>query len=191
MYVGRFIIIGMNFGGYCVCSRSFPDRCVVKRGECLSIELTPKAQETKNPYVAYDCARVEGDCVVIGNGDHVDRIVEKLMLEINPIDALTEGLVLSGYERDEYDTPRIAGIVGKESFIGIIRKDGIEVQGVREPMFVSTYEKNSPEVFDFKPQTGRDVIDQMYGMGFEHSICAFGMVKKELVEFSLDNKEFN
>ncbi len=189
MYVGRFIVVGENFGGYCVCSRSFPDRCVVKREECLSIELKPEAQETENPYVAYNCARVEGDCVVIGNGDHVDQIVEKLVLKRNSEDALTEGLVVSGYEKDEYDTPRIAGIVGKESFIGIIRRDGIEVQKVREPMFVSTYEKNSPEVFNFKPQSGREVIDRMYGMGFEHSICAFGVVKGEVVEFSLDNKE--
>ncbi|HII51435.1 MAG TPA: hypothetical protein HA321_00775, partial [Halobacteriales archaeon] len=45
-----------------------------------------------------------------------------------------------------------------------------------------------PEVFNFKPQSGREVIDRMYEMGFEHSICAFGVVKGEFVEFSLDNK---
>ena len=188
MYVGRFIVVGENFGGYCVCSRSFPDRYVVERQECLSIELKPEAQKTENPYVAYNCARVEGDYVVIGNGDHVDQIVERLVLGENSKDALTKGLVVSGYEKDEYDTPRIAGIVGKESFIGIIRKDGLDVREVIEPMFVSTYEKNSPEEFNFKPQSGREVIDRMYGMGFEHSICAFGMVKGKFVEFSLDNK---
>ena len=191
MYVGRFIVVGKDFGGYCVCSRSFPNRRVVKRDNCLSIEFMEETKEVKNPYVAYNCARVEGDFVVIGNGDHVDRIVEQLVLKINPKDALTKGLVVSGYEKDEYNTPRIAGIIGEESFIGVIRKNGIEVQKVGDVMFVSTYDKNSPERLDFEAQSAREVIDEMYGMGFEHPICAVGVKKGELVEFSLDNKKFN
>jgi IMP cyclohydrolase len=98
---------------------------------------------------------------------------------------------VSGYEKDEYNTPRIAGIVGSESFIGIIRRDGIEVQEVRDAMFVSTYDKNSPERLDFEAQSAREIIDEMYGMGFENPICSVGIKKGELVEFSLDNKKFN
>ena len=191
MYVGRFVVVGKNFGGYCVCSRSFPNRCVVKRDNCLSIEFIAGAKEVKNPYVTYNCARVEGNFVVIGNGNHVDRIVEQLVLKINPKDALTKGLVVSGYEKDDHNTPRIAGIVGDESFIGIIRKDGMEVQEVKDVMFVSTYDKNSPERLDFEVQSAREVIDEMYGMGFEYPICAMGVKRGELVEFSLDNKKFN
>ena len=134
---------------------------------------------------------MEGDFVVIGNGNHVDRIVEQLVLKVNPKDALTEALVVSRYEKDDHNTPRIAGIVGGESFIGIIRKDGIEVQEVKEVMFVSTYDKNSPERLDFEVQSAREVIDEMYGMGFEYPICAMGVKRGELVEFSLDNKKFN
>ena len=189
--MGRFVVIGKNFGGYCVCSRSFPNRRVIKRDNCLSIEFIAGAKEVKNPYVTYNCARVEGDFVVIGNGNHVDRIVEQLVLKVNPKDALTEGLVVSRYEKDDHNTPRIAGIVGGESFIGIIRKDGIEVQEVKEVMFVSTYDKNSPERLDFEVQSAREVIDEMYGMGFEYPICAMGVKRGELVEFSLDNKKFN
>ena len=118
MYVGRFIVVGENFGGYCVCSRSFPDRCVVERQECLSIELKPEAQETENPYVAYNCARVEGDCVVIGNGDHVDQIVEQLVLKRNSKDALTEGLVVSGYERMNTTPQGLQGLWGKNRSSG-------------------------------------------------------------------------
>ena len=86
------------FGGYCVCSRSFPNRCVVKRDNCLSIEFITGAKEVKNPYATYNCARVEGNFVVIGNGNHVDRIVEQLVLKINPKDYIYLLLILKNHK---------------------------------------------------------------------------------------------
>ena len=188
MYIGRFLVIGGDFCGYCVCSRSFPDRCVVQRGDRISIELRPDAEHTDNPYVAYNCVRREGDWVVIGNGDHVDLIAEEFVEGGDPNGALKSGLEEMGYERDEYNTPRIAGIVGEKSFIGIVKVEGIVVSEVKNPMLVATYGKNSPEIVDCRPDTAGEVIEFMYGNGFENAICAVGMKKGNPIEFCLDNR---
>jgi len=105
---------------------------------------TPPA--TDNPYISYNCLRTTADeeYAVVGNGTQVDPITEKLELGYPPRDALAESLLALDYEKDDYDTPRIAGVVGAESYVGIVRRDAVLVESVSEPTLVATYEKDTP-----------------------------------------------
>ncbi|MFC6724132.1 IMP cyclohydrolase, partial [Halobium palmae] len=129
MYVGRFVVVAPGVGAYRVSSRSFPNRRVVDRDGTLTVAPTPDAPETDNPYVSYNCLRpVETPTgrtlVALGNGSHVDPIAEKLELGYPARDALADPLLALDYEKDDYDTPRIAGVVGSdEASVGIVRRD--------------------------------------------------------------------
>lgn len=183
MYVGRFIVVGPGAGVYRVSSRSFPDRRIVARNGSLTVAPTPDAPETDNPYVAYNCVRFVGgepaaaERAVLGNGSHVDPITEKLELGYPPRDALAESLLALDYERDDYDTPRLAGIVSNErAHVGIVRRDALLVEQVVEPTLVSTYERDAPESIEF-PITGADEAARWaYDHAFEHPVCAAGVV---------------
>ena len=171
MYVGRFVVIGPEVGAYRVSSRSFPDRQIVDRDGTLTVIPTAGADETDNPYVSYNCVRPTDRGAVVGNGSHVDPIAEKLARGYPPRDALCLALLALDFEKDDYDTPRIAGIMGRDgangrsssgtdgrsstgavdeaSYIGIVRRDGITVERVDEPTLVATYEKDRPEPMAF------------------------------------------
>ncbi|ADQ65831.1 IMP cyclohydrolase [Halogeometricum borinquense DSM 11551] len=177
MYVGRFIVIGPDFGAYRVSSRSFPNRQVVERDGTLTVAPTPDAPETDNPYISYNCVREGGDSVVVGNGSHVDPIAEKLDLGYPARDALAESLLAMDYEKDDYDTPRIAGVVGEESYIGIVRRDALLVRPVTEnPMLVATYEEDDPAVVVFDGDgSPAELAERAYEMDYEHAVCAAGV----------------
>jgi len=142
MYVGRFIVVAPDRAAYRVSSRSFPNRRVIEREGALTVAPTEDAPETDNPYISYNCLRTteDGEHAVIGNGTQVDPITEKLELGYPARDALVESLLALDYEKDDYDTPRIAGVVGDESYIGIVRRDAVIVEAVEEPTLVATYE---------------------------------------------------
>ncbi|QIB76309.1 IMP cyclohydrolase [Halogeometricum borinquense] len=177
MYVGRFIVIGPDFGAYRVSSRSFPNRQVVERDGTLTVAPTPDAPETDNPYISYNCVREGGDSVVVGNGSHVDPIAEKLDLGYPARDALAESLLAMDYEKDDYDTPRIAGVVGEDSYIGIVRRDALLVRPVTEnPMLVATYEEDDPAVVVFDGDgSPAELAERAYKMDYEHAVCAAGV----------------
>jgi IMP cyclohydrolase len=177
MYVGRFIVVGPDFAAYRVSSRSFPNRRVVERDGTLTVAPTPDAPETDNPYIAYNCVREGGAGVVVGNGSHVDPIAEKLDLGYPARDALAESLLALDYEKDDYDTPRIAGVVGEESYVGIVRKDALLVRPVAEdPMLVATYEEDDPAVVVFDGEgSPADLAERAYEMDYEHAVCAAGV----------------
>jgi IMP cyclohydrolase len=177
MYVGRFIVVGPDFAAYRVSSRSFPNRRVVERDGTLTVAPTPDAPETDNPYIAYNCVREGGAGVVVGNGSHVDPIAEKLDLGYPARDALAESLLALDYEKDDYDTPRIAGVVGEESYVGIVRKDALLVRPVAEdPMLVATYEEDDPAVVVFDGEgSPEDLAERAYEMDYEHAVCAAGV----------------
>jgi len=158
MYVGRIVSIAMTedsrlCGVYRVSSRSFPNRTAVLRENRVSI--VPKhgheADVHKNPYIAYNCVRVVcgGDVEVVTNGSHTDPIAEKIMTGMSPRDALLLSLMILDYEKDDYNTPRIAGVVDKRNggagYLGIAREDGVHVR--RMPLdagmfyYVATYEE--------------------------------------------------
>ncbi|MFB6217734.1 MAG: IMP cyclohydrolase [Halobacteriaceae archaeon] len=175
MYVGRFLVVGPGLGAYRVSSRSFPNREIVDRDGTLTVVPTADAEPTDNPYVSYNCLRRVGDPprAVVGNGSHVDPIAEKLGLGYPARDALATGLLALDYEKDDYDTPRIAGVAGAETAaVGIVRRDALLVEAVEEPTLVATYGKDSPEPYPLDADTAEAAARELYGADFEHRVCA-------------------
>ena len=158
MYVGRIVAVGRTRGGanaglYRVSSRSFPNRRVVEIGGRLAVipREGHEADVHKNPYIAYNCLRIAGDWCVIANGSHTDPIAEKIEAGVPPRDALVASLLALDYERDDYDTPRIAGAVEREgdtAWLGIVRRDGLLVRSFAlragRALWIATYEANEP-----------------------------------------------
>ncbi|MFC3477863.1 IMP cyclohydrolase [Halobacterium litoreum] len=179
MYVGRFVVVGPEVAAYRVSSRSFPNRRVVEREGALTVAPTPDAPETDNPYVSYNCYREAVGHAVVGNGSHVDPITEKLGLGYPARDALAESLLALDYEKDDYDTPRIAGVLTPEgdAYVGTVRKDALLVESVDEPTLVATYEKDSPEPIGFEADTASEAAAEAYSAAFEHAVCSVGVVR--------------
>ena len=188
MYIGRFIVVGPDIAAYRVSSRSFPNRTIVRRGDTLTVVPTPDAPETDNPYISYNCVKPGGDGMVIGNGSHVDPIAEKLDLGYPPRDALVTALFALDYEKDDYDTPRIAGVLGEDSFVGIVRRDALLVQSVSEPTLLATYEKDAPEPYQFDADSAADAAETAYTAAFEHAVAAAGVARSD-GEFTLGTVE--
>ncbi|CAI48457.1 inosine-5'-monophosphate cyclohydrolase, archaeal-type [Natronomonas pharaonis DSM 2160] len=177
MYVGRFIVVAPDRAAYRVSSRSFPNRRIVDRDGTLTVGPTEDAPETDNPYISYNCLRTVGDdYAVVGNGTQVDPIAEKLSLGYPPRDALAESLLALDYEKDDYDTPRIAGVVGDESYIGTVRRDALIVEAVEEPTLVATYEKSEPEPTSLGADDPSELAAELYDRDLEHPVCAAGVV---------------
>ncbi|MFB6352689.1 MAG: IMP cyclohydrolase [Halobacteriales archaeon] len=176
MYVGRFVVVGPGVGAYRVSSRSFPNRRVAARdATTLVVEPTPDAAPTKNPYVSYHCARAVDDRAVLGNGSHVDPVAEKIELGYPARDALAESLLALDYEKDDYDTPRLAGVVAPDAaHVGIVRRDALHVEAVDEPTLVATYERDVPESFPFDAAAADAAARAVYDLDFEHPVCAAG-----------------
>ncbi|MDH5018787.1 IMP cyclohydrolase [Halobacterium rubrum] len=179
MYVGRFVVVGPDVAAYRVSSRSFPNRQVVEREGALTVAPTPDAPDTDNPYVSYNCYRTGGGHAVVGNGSHVDPIAEKLELGYPPRDALAEALLALDYEKDDYDTPRVAGVLAADgrAFVGTVRRDALLVREVEEPTLVATYEKDAPEPIGFDAETADAAAGEAYSAAFEHAVCAVGVVR--------------
>ncbi len=185
MYVGRFVVIGPDIGAYRVSSRSFPNREAVERDGVVTVRPTPDAPETDNPYVEYNAVRVTDNGVVLGNGSHVDPIAEKLELGYPARDAVAEPLLALDFEKDDYDTPRIAGIVGLDddptgdAVIGTVRRDALLVEAVDEPTLVATYEEDAPTPFDLAAENAADAAREVYDHEYEHAVCAAGVAVDE------------
>ncbi|WP_137291186.1 IMP cyclohydrolase [Natronorubrum halophilum] len=185
MYVGRFVVVGPEVGAYRVSSRSFPNREITAREDALTVGPTEDAPETDNPYVSYNCLRVvetpTGETAAFGNGSHVDPIAEKLESGYPARDALAESLLALDYEKDDYDTPRIAATIGGdgEALIGTVRKDALVVETVEEPTLVATYEKDSPEAIDLAAESADAAASEVYDLEFEHAVCAAGVARTD------------
>jgi IMP cyclohydrolase len=176
MYVGRFVVVGPGIGAYRVSSRSFPNRQIVERGESLTVTPTPDAPETDNPYIAYNCVRESEGRAVVGNGSHVDPVTEKLDLGYPARDALASALLALDYEKDDYDTPRIAGVVAADAAtVGIVRRDALLIERVDEPTLVATYEADRPRSFEFEAADAGAAAREAYELDFEHAVCAAGV----------------
>ena len=181
MYVGRFVIVAPDRAAYRVSSRSFPNRRVVERDGTLTVAPTADAPETDNPYISYNCVRTtaDGEAAVVGNGTQVDPIVEKLELGYPARDALAETLLALDYEKDDYDTPRITGVVGEESYVGIVRRDALLVHAVEAPTLVATYEKDRPEAVDLEATDPEAMARELYDREFEHPVCAAAVARAD------------
>jgi IMP cyclohydrolase len=189
MYVGRFVVVAPELGAYRVSSRSFPNRRALDRDGTVTVGPTEEAPETDNPYISYNCVRLTDRGAVLGNGSHVDPIAEKLALGYPAKDALAEPLLALDFEKDDYDTPRIAGIVGLEedpsansepgAFVGTVRRDALLVEEVTEPTLVATYERDSPTAFDLGAEDAAAAARELYDHEFEHAVCAAGVASAD------------
>lgn len=197
MYLGRIISIGSNekgsYASYRVSSRSFPNRQSVVNEEKVAIIPTEGSEGDiyKNPYISYNCIDIIEDICVVTNGSHTDIISGKIREGMNIRDAICLSLLAMDYEKDDYNTPRIAGAINfdGEGFIGIVRDDGLEVIKVNpgESYYVSTYEHNSPRKVEYKAENSEEATEYIYGKGvfeeFTHpvtSCAAFGKDKWEI-----------
>ena len=196
MYVGRFVVVGPGIGAYRVSSRSFPNRRIREREDgTLTVAPTEAAEDTDNPYVSYNCVRTadspsEGRSVVVGNGSHVDPVAEKAAMGYPARDALAESLLALDYEKDDYDTPRVAGVVREDAaVVGIVRRDALLVEEVSEPTLVATYEEDRPRAFEFDADTAGEAAREAYGLDFEHAVCAAGVTVDGGVETAVENGE--
>ena len=156
MYVGRIVAVGRNRKGqlaalYRVSSRSFPNREAQIKENAVAIVPKKGAEGDvfKNPYIAYNCLRIAGRTAVATNGSQTDPIAEKVAAGMPLRDALATSLLVLDYEKDSYNTPRIAAAVtaGAEAgYLGVVREDGLDVCRLKlepgECFFVSTYETN-------------------------------------------------
>jgi IMP cyclohydrolase len=181
MYVGRIIIVGQNlersYVAYRVSSRSFPNRRAEIRGRSILVSPLNPEDLAKNPYIAYNCIRVSDRTAVVANGSHCDMILERIEDGMRPLDAISLSLVAYGYERDELDTPRIAGVVqGNRAYLGIAKKDEIRVKEFDlqegQSFMVATYEKNNFEIINIVGQNPKEIARAAFELPFERPVCA-------------------
>lgn len=159
MYVGRIVAIGLTPAGavaamYRVSSRSFPNR-EARLGTGLVAVMPRPGHEgdlQKNPYIAYHCLRFAGTCAIASNGSQTDPITEKIAAGMSPRDALALSLLALDYEKDQLDTPRIAGVVDRatgQGWLGIVRKDALLVRELPltpgQAFYLATYEHHAPD----------------------------------------------
>jgi len=181
MYVGRFVVVGPDVAAYRVSSRSFPNRRAYERDGAVVVGPTADAPETDNPYIAYNCLREAAGHAVVGNGSHVDPITEKLELGYPARDALVTALHALDFEKDDYDTPRVAGVLTPDgsAVVGTVRRDALLVREVTEPTLVATYEKDTPEPFAFDAADANEAARTAYDLSFEHAVCAVGVARTD------------
>jgi IMP cyclohydrolase len=138
---------------YRVSSRSFPNRMPVQIGQAIAVVPKPgfESDVQRSPYIAYNCLRLVGSYAVVSNGTHTDPIAEKLAAGMGMREALAVVLTALDYERDDFSTPRIAGVVDIVSglcALATVRRDALLVQqfelkaGVA--LYVATYERDTP-----------------------------------------------
>ena len=181
MYVGRIVAIGRSeersFAAYRVSSRSFPNRMAEVRGRSILVSPLDPADLARNPYIAYNCIRIGEATAVVANGTQADMIMDRIEDGGKPLDALAISLVAYGYERDELDTPRIAGAVrGNRAWLGIARKDELRVQQFRldedQALMVATYEKTNFEDVSMSAWDVAGIARKAYDLSFERPVCA-------------------
>ncbi len=177
MYIGRFVIVGKTasgaeYLGYRVSSRSFPNRRIVAGRDRATVLPTEDAARSDNPYLSYNCLRAHGGHVVVGNGSHVDPIIEKLAAGYGLRDALSLTLLAMDYEHDQYNTPRIAaGLGAKGDYLGIVTDSKLCVQRVHleagQALLLATYERTEPTPIRLAGETPEALCDAIYECEYE------------------------
>jgi IMP cyclohydrolase len=181
MYVGRIVIVGRTEGkswaGYRVSSRSFPNRRAEVRGGSILVSPLDPRDLARNPYIAYNCIRTSGDVAVVANGTQTDMITERIDDGVPPLDAMALSLVAYGYERDELDTPRLAGAVREgRAWLGIAMKGEFRFKEVllkdSGAFMVATYKMTGFEPVAVSGKDAAAVAKAAYDLPFERSVCS-------------------
>ena len=187
MYVGRIVVVGRaqgrSFVAYRVSSRSFPNRRAEVHQKSITVLPLDPADLARNPYISYNCIRVMDDVAVVSNGTHTDMITERIEDGQSPGDAMALSLLAFGHERDELDTPRIAGAVrGNRAWLGIASKDELRVKRFRldedGALMVATYEKTDFEEISIPGEDAAGFARKAYDLSFERPVCAAAAVAK-------------
>ncbi len=181
MYTGRILSAGMNSDGkpfvaYRVSSRSFPNRKCLKyddRAAVVPIEGFEK-DIYKNAYISYNSIKIVDDKIVVSNGSQTDVIADKIAVGMNMRDAMAYSLLTMDYEKDDYNTPRIAAAVSSSSdedeyecFIGIVNDKKLLVEAVPygEAAFISTYGSQAPDPVEFDAKTSTEAAKFIFDEG--------------------------
>ena len=181
MYVGRIVAVGRSQGrsfvAYRVSSRSFPNRRAEVRSKSILVSPLDIADLARNPYIAYNCIRVCRDAAVVANGTQADMITERIEDGQKPLDAIATSLVAYGYERDELDTPRIAGAVrGDRAWLGIARREEFRAKEFRleegMALMVATYEKTDFEAAEIGGKSANEIAQRAFDLSLERPVCA-------------------
>ena len=190
MYLGRIISAGKTEDGkpyvaYRVSSRSFPNRQVkVLEDEAAIIPKEGFEKDIfKNSYIAYDCVKTVGDIAIISNGSQTNPIADKISIGMNIRDAMAYSLITLDYEKDDYNTPRIAAVVNGnedefEAYIGIVTDSKVLVEKIEDgkAQFISTYEKNTPEDVIYSAEDSdaacKFIFDEGAFAEFENPVCS-------------------
>jgi len=186
-YTGRTLGIGlMNgrpFAFYLLCSRSFPSRkALIDEGNVYIINQT----ETDNPYVSYPVVRTNGRYAVVTNGLHTDFIFQALKWE-KPRKALIHVLDAMDYERDDYSTPRIAGVIERGSnrgWLGFVGRDWLWVRELElkegKAFLTATYNlEGFVEISLAKFSSAKELAMEVLKLPFEHRVLSVGVVENE------------
>ncbi len=199
MYLGRIVAFAVSPSGrltalYRVSSRSFPNRIAITsaNGRCISIVPKPgyETDVAKNPYIAYNCARIENGKAILTNGSQTDPIAEKIAMGMPVRDAIALSLLAMDYEKDDYSTPRIVSVADPANscgWLGSIRKDGLDVrQFDLQPgkiVHVSTYEHHIParsRMSDYTAESAEEackfILDGGVFAGFTNPVTAVAAV---------------
>ena len=181
MYVGRIVVLGRakgrSWAGYRVSSRSFPNRRTSVGDGCVLVAPLDLQDMMKNPYIAYNCLRLVDDAAVVTNGTQTEMIAEKIKDGMKPLDAIAISLVAYGYERDELETPRIAGVVRDDmGWLGIAREDEVRVKrfSLEEDcaFMVATYEMTDLRPADITGDGAVQVAEAAFDLPLERPVCS-------------------
>ena len=193
MYVGRIVAVGRARDGraaalYRVSSRSFPNRTIrtVENGAMVVPREGFQDDIYRNPYIAYRCLQIVGDVAIATNGSQTDPIADKVRLGVPIRDAIIQALITLDYEKDDYNTPRIAAVVqagAQTGFLGIVRKDGINVRELPiapgQAFYIATSETNDVsleqvDAFDVADAEAgaRHMVDGGVFAGMEHPVTS-------------------
>lgn len=184
-YTGRTLGIGLMegrpFAFYLLCSRSFPKRRAIVRENAVYIE---NLTETDNPYVSYPVVRLLEDYAVVTNGLQTDFIAQALEWE-SPKKALIHVLDALDYERDDYNTPRIAGIIGGggRGWLGFAGREEFWVKELElkegKAFVTATYNLGFAEM-EFPPfETEEGLVEKVMELPFENKVLTIGVLGKE------------
>lgn len=196
MYLGRIVSAGMNdegspFIAYRVSSRSFPNR-MAKSFEDKAGIIPKEGYETdifENAYIAYNCVKIVDNIAIVSNGSHTDVIADKISVGMNIRDAMALSLLTMDYEKDDYNTPRIAAAIKSntdednyEGYIGIVTDEKILVKEIEygKAMFISTYECQSPKNVEFSAKDSKSAAKLIFDEGefekFTNPVASVGSV---------------
>ena len=167
---------GKPFVAYRVSSRSFPNRRCLKFDKRAAV--VPKEGFEKdiyeNTYITYNCIRIERGMAIVSNGSHTDVIADKIALGMNIKDALAYSLLTMDYEKDDYNTPRIAAVVTSTAekeeyccYVGIANDKKLLVEEIPygDAVFISTYGSQVPDKVDFEAKNSMEAAKYIFDEG--------------------------